>query len=70
VLINKAITVVGAYGVDAHACAEAIRITESRRFPVEKLHRRTFELAAATEVIELLGSGKAVHVSISPYAGS
>jgi threonine dehydrogenase-like Zn-dependent dehydrogenase len=69
-LVNKAITVVGAYGVDAHAYAEAIRIIESRRFPLEKLHTRTFELAEVTDAIELLGSGEAVHVSLAPNAGS
>ena len=37
-IINRALTVIGAFGVDARAYAEAIRIIESRRFPLEKLH--------------------------------
>lgn len=69
-LINKAITVVGAYGVDARAYTEAIRIIESGRFPLERMHTHTFELADVARAIETLGGEvpgqEAVHVSISP----
>jgi threonine dehydrogenase-like Zn-dependent dehydrogenase len=69
-IINKAITVVGAYGVDAHGYLEAIRIIESGRFPLERLHTHTFELADTARAIETLGGEvpgeQAVHVSISP----
>jgi threonine dehydrogenase-like Zn-dependent dehydrogenase len=71
-IINRALTVVGAFGVDARAYAEAIRIIESRRFPLEKLHTHTFGLDATTQAIETLAgevAGEAaVHVSVQPGA--
>jgi threonine dehydrogenase-like Zn-dependent dehydrogenase len=71
-IINRALTVVGAFGVDARAYAEAIRIIESRRFPLEKLHTHTFGLddtaqAMATLAGEVPGEA-AVHVSVHPGA--
>ncbi len=69
-IINKAITVVGAYGVDSRAYSEAIRIIESGRFPLERLHTHTFPLAEAARAIETLAGEvageNAVHVTISP----
>jgi threonine dehydrogenase-like Zn-dependent dehydrogenase len=69
-IINRALTVVGAFGVDARAYAEAIRIIESRRFPLEKLHTHTFglddtALAMQTLAGEVEGEA-AVHVSVHP----
>ena len=71
-IINRALTVIGAFGVDARAYAEAIRIIESRRFPLEKLHTHTFGLddtALAMETLagEVVGEA-AVHVSVHPGA--
>ena len=69
-LINKGATVVGAYGVDSKAYAHAIRIIESGRFPLEKLHTHTFGLADAALAIDTLAGEvpgeAAVHVSLSP----
>jgi threonine dehydrogenase-like Zn-dependent dehydrogenase len=69
-IINKAITVVGAYGVDARAYEEAIRLIESARFPLERLHTHTFGLADAAHAIETLAGEvpgeDAVHVAIAP----
>ncbi|MBO0686971.1 MAG: alcohol dehydrogenase catalytic domain-containing protein [Candidatus Dormibacteraeota bacterium] len=69
-IINKGATLVGAFGVDARGYIEAIRIIESGRFPLEKLHTHTFELADTARAIETLGGEvageQAVHVSISP----
>jgi threonine dehydrogenase-like Zn-dependent dehydrogenase len=69
-IINKAVTVVGAYGVDARAYSEAIRIIETGRFPLEKLHTHTFELADTARAIETLAGEipgeEAVHVAIRP----
>jgi threonine dehydrogenase-like Zn-dependent dehydrogenase len=69
-IVNKAITVVGAYGVDARAYIEAIRIIETGRFPLERLHTHTFELADTARAIETLAGEvpgeEAVHVAITP----
>ena len=69
-LIHKAVTVVGAYGVNAQAYIEAIRIIESGRYPLEKLHTHTFELADVAHAIETLAGEvpgeEAVHVAIRP----
>jgi threonine dehydrogenase-like Zn-dependent dehydrogenase len=71
-VINRALTVVGAFGVDARAYAEAIRIIESRRFPLERLHTHTFGLDDTALAIEALAgevAGEAaVHVSVHPGA--
>lgn len=68
-IINRALTVVGAFGVDARAYEEAIRIIESRRFPLEKLHTHTFGLDdTALAMATLAGEtgDAAVHVSVHP----
>ncbi|MEU6645557.1 alcohol dehydrogenase catalytic domain-containing protein [Saccharomonospora sp. NPDC046836] len=69
-IINRALNVVGAYGVDATAYAEAISIIESRRFPLEKLHTHTFGLDDAALAMETLAGDvpgeAAVHVSVHP----
>lgn len=72
-LIKRALTVRGAYGVDATAYAEAIRLIESRSVPLEKLHTHTFGLDDTVRAIETLGGEvadeAAVHVSVHPNAG-
>lgn len=69
-IIHKAATVVGAYGVDARAYTEAIRIIESGRFPLERMHTHTFGLDETARAVETLAGEvpgeQAVHVSISP----
>jgi threonine dehydrogenase-like Zn-dependent dehydrogenase len=69
-VINRALTVKGAFGVDAPAYAEAISLIESGRFPLEKLHTHTFGLADTALAIETLAGEvpgeSAVHVSVHP----
>jgi threonine dehydrogenase-like Zn-dependent dehydrogenase len=65
-LINKGQTVKGAFGVNADAYIEAIRIIESGRFPLEKMHSGRFELADTEIAIQELGDGNAVHVCVCP----
>lgn len=71
-IINRALSVKGAFGVDARGYTEAIALIESRRFPLERLHTHTFGLEDAALAIETLG-GEApsdvppVHVSIHPH---
>jgi threonine dehydrogenase-like Zn-dependent dehydrogenase len=69
-IINRALTIKGAFGVDARAYAEAIRLIESRRFPLEKLHTHTFGLDDVNLAIQTLAGEvpdqAAVHVSVHP----
>jgi threonine dehydrogenase-like Zn-dependent dehydrogenase len=69
-LINKAINVVGAFSVDSRAYAEAIRLIETGRFPLERMHTHTFGLDDISLAIETLAGEvpgeDAVHVAIVP----
>jgi threonine dehydrogenase-like Zn-dependent dehydrogenase len=69
-IINRALTVRGAFGVDSKGMADAIALIESRRFPLERMHTHTFGLADAALAIETLGGDvpgeKAIHVSVHP----
>jgi threonine dehydrogenase-like Zn-dependent dehydrogenase len=65
-LINKGLTVRGAFGVNADAYIEAIRIIESRRFPLEKMHSGKYELADTEVAIQELAEGRAIHVCVCP----
>ena len=70
-IINRALSIKGAFGVDYRGYEEAIRLIESRAFPLERLHTHTFGLDDAALAIDTL-SGDApsdvppVHVSIHP----
>jgi threonine dehydrogenase-like Zn-dependent dehydrogenase len=70
-IINRALTVRGAFGVDARGYADAIAIIESRRFPLEELHTHTFGLDDTALAIETLAGEvpgeAAVHVSVHPH---
>jgi threonine dehydrogenase-like Zn-dependent dehydrogenase len=70
VIINRALTVRGAFGVDARGMEDAIALIESRRFPLEKMHTHTFGLEDAALAIETLGGevpgAAAIHVSVHP----
>jgi threonine dehydrogenase-like Zn-dependent dehydrogenase len=66
-IIQKGATVVGAFGVDSRAYAEAISIIESGRFPLEKLHTHSFALDDAARAIETLQTDSdAVCVCVLP----
>ncbi|WP_460776436.1 zinc-dependent alcohol dehydrogenase [Microbacterium sp. GXF7504] len=69
-IINRAITIKGAYGVDADANKKAIALIESGRFPLEKLHTHTFGLDDVGLAIETLAGEtddtSAIHVSVHP----
>jgi threonine dehydrogenase-like Zn-dependent dehydrogenase len=72
VIINRALTIRGAFGVDARGMADAIALIESRRFPLEKMHTHTFGLDDAELAIQTLGGDvpgeSAIHVSVHPPA--
>jgi threonine dehydrogenase-like Zn-dependent dehydrogenase len=69
-IINRALTIRGAFGVDAKGMEDAIALLESRRFPLEKMHTHTFGLADAELAIQTLGGDvpgeAAIHVSVHP----
>src|SRR5215467_2678297 len=69
-IINRALTVRGAFGVDSRGMADAIALLESRRFPLEKMHTHSFGLADTALAIQTLGGDvpgeKAIHVSVHP----
>lgn len=69
-IIQRGLTIKGAFGVDAVAQRKAIEIIESERFPLEKLHTHTFGLEQVGEAIDTLsgktGDGSAIHVSVHP----
>lgn len=69
-IINRAITVKGAFGVDALANKKAIHLLESRRFPLEKMHTHSFGLDQVVDAIETLGGDRedqtAIHVTVEP----
>jgi threonine dehydrogenase-like Zn-dependent dehydrogenase len=69
-LINKGLTVRGAFGVNAEAYIEAIRIIESGRFPLHRMSSGTFELADTEAAIQALADGDAIHTCVCPDGGS
>jgi threonine dehydrogenase-like Zn-dependent dehydrogenase len=71
-IINRALTVRGAFGVDARGMQDAIALIESRRFPLEKMHTHTFGLNDVSRAIETLGGEiegeNAIGVCVQPAA--
>jgi threonine dehydrogenase-like Zn-dependent dehydrogenase len=69
-IINKALTVMGAFSVDSRGYAEAIRLIETGRFPLARMHTHTFGLDEVGLAIETLAGEvpgqDAVHVAIVP----
>ncbi|MFI5366401.1 MAG: zinc-binding dehydrogenase [Candidatus Binatia bacterium] len=54
-IVAKEITTKGAFGVTSRGYASAIRVIESGRVPVEKMHTHDFALADAERAIQMLG---------------
>lgn len=69
-IINRGLTVKGAYGVDANANRKAIALIESGRFPLHLMHTHTFGLDEVGLAIETLGGETddktAIHVTVHP----
>lgn len=53
-VVVKEITILGAFGVTWHAYEAAIRLIESRRLPLERMHTHDFPLDQAALAIETL----------------
>jgi threonine dehydrogenase-like Zn-dependent dehydrogenase len=69
-LINKALTVKGAFSVDAASYMDAIRLIESGKFPLEKMQTHKFGLGDVEHAIQLLAGEvpgeDGIHVAIMP----
>ncbi len=72
-IVLKEIAVRGAIGVTASGYQAAIRLLESRRLPLEKLHTHDFRLRDAAEAIRTLAGEapgpRAVHACLLPGLG-
>jgi len=69
-LINKALTVKGAFSVDAAAYTAAITLIESGKFPLEKMQTHKFGLDDVEHAIKLLAGEidgeDGIHVAVMP----
>ncbi len=69
-VVAKEVTIMGALGVDSPAYEAAIRVIESGRYPLERLHTHTLPLAEAERGIRLLAGEvpgeEAIHVALVP----
>ena len=69
-LINKALTVKGAFSVDAAAYTDAIKLIESGKFPLEKMQTHKFGLDDVEHAIKLLAGEidgeDGIHVAVMP----
>ncbi len=63
-IVVKEITIKGAFGVTSHAYDAAIRLIESGRVPLEKMHTHDFRLEDAERAIQTLGGEVAGEASI------
>jgi threonine dehydrogenase-like Zn-dependent dehydrogenase len=71
-LINKALTVKGAFSVDAAAYTDAIKLIESGKFPLEKMQTHKYGLDDVEHAIKLLAGEipgeDGIHVAVIPGA--
>lgn len=70
VLAMREITLRGVFSADIRAFAPALRLLESRRYPLEKLHTHTFGMGEVDRAIDVMagrvpGEG-AVHIMVTP----
>jgi threonine dehydrogenase-like Zn-dependent dehydrogenase len=66
-IVLKEITVHGAIGVTSSAYRSAIRLIESRRLPLERMHTNDFALRDAEAAIQTLAAGgDAIHCALFP----
>ena len=67
---SKELTIRGYLGVDYGSFEAAIRIIESRKYPLELMHTHTLPLAEAERALRILGNEepaeRGIHVSIAP----
>jgi 2-desacetyl-2-hydroxyethyl bacteriochlorophyllide A dehydrogenase len=69
-IVVKELTVIGALGVDHANYERAVRLIESRKYPLERMHTHTLPLAEAERAIRMLAGEEAgegaVHIALVP----
>ncbi|HET9476067.1 MAG TPA: zinc-binding dehydrogenase [Dehalococcoidia bacterium] len=69
-IVLKELTLLGALGVDHVNYERAVRLIESRKYPLEKMHTHTLPLDQAERAIRLLSGAdpdeQAIHIALVP----
>jgi threonine dehydrogenase-like Zn-dependent dehydrogenase len=69
-IVLKELTIIGALGVDSANYELAVRLIESRRYPLEKMHTHTMPLEQAEYALKLLSGQipgeQAIHIALTP----
>jgi len=69
-IVVKELTVKGAFGVDYGNYERAVRLIESRKYPLERMHTHTLPLAEAERAIRMLAREEpgedAIHIALVP----
>lgn len=69
-IMTKELTIKGALAVDFDAYESALRIIESRKYPLELMHTHTMPLSRAEEALLMLGdehpTERGIHISLVP----
>jgi threonine dehydrogenase-like Zn-dependent dehydrogenase len=69
-IVGKELTMMGAFGVDWRSYETAVRIVESGKYPLAKMHTHTLPLDEAERGLELLAgrvAGEdAIHIALVP----
>jgi threonine dehydrogenase-like Zn-dependent dehydrogenase len=69
-VVGKDLTIRGVFGVDFQAYAPAVRLIESGKYPLEKMHTHTLALEDAERALRILAreiqGEDAVHIALVP----
>lgn len=69
-IVMKELTIMGVLGVDFHAYGPAIKLIESGKYPLEKMHTHTLPLEEAEYALKLLAreipGEDAIHIALRP----
>jgi 2-desacetyl-2-hydroxyethyl bacteriochlorophyllide A dehydrogenase len=73
-VVVKELTIYGALGVDSQSYERAIRLIESGKYPLEKMHTHTLPLTDAERALRLLAGEEpgeqAIHIALVPQGGT
>jgi 2-desacetyl-2-hydroxyethyl bacteriochlorophyllide A dehydrogenase len=69
-IIMKELTIHGALGVDNPSYAKAVRLIESRKYPLERMHTQTLPMTEAERALQMLAGNvpgeAAIHIALTP----